>query len=87
MARLRRFNLPGMTLGDFEIENPIISVPTEGNEIALFETTTPIGSRIPRSRKAKGLLGYDVLKHFVVTIDYKSGHVHIEADSRLQQED
>lgn len=86
-ARLQRFNLPGMTFGEFEIENPIISVPVEGKEIALFETTTPIGTRVPRGRKAKGLLGYDVLKHFVVTIDYKNGHVHIEPGSRLQQDD
>ena len=78
-ADLQAFNLPTMTIGDFEIENPIILVPELGDELAIFESNAELGTRIPKSRKAKGLLGFDILKHFVVTIDYKSGYVHLEA--------
>lgn len=76
-ARTQRFNLPEMTFGVFEIENPIITVAEEGVDLAFLEGKTSLGSRIPKGHQAKGLLGYDVLKHFVVTIDYKAGHVHI----------
>jgi hypothetical protein len=27
----------------------------------------------------KGLLGYDVLRHFIATLDYQGGHMHIVA--------
>jgi len=78
-GRMQRFNLPRLTFGGFEIENPIVSVPAEGETIDLFKNVTFTGSRLQRSRsKAKGLLGYDVLKHFVVTVDFKSGRVHVE---------
>lgn len=78
-AELQAFNLPTMNIGEFEIESPIVMVPGPGDELPIFEGKTELGSRIPKSRKAKGLLGYDILKHFVVTIDYKKGHVHLEA--------
>jgi len=85
-GRMQRFNLPSMTFGGFEIENPIVSVPVEGETIALFEKETFAGSRLQRPRKAQGLLGYDVLKHFVVTVDYRGGHVHLEPGSSSQPE-
>ncbi|NNF16761.1 MAG: hypothetical protein HKN70_08430 [Gammaproteobacteria bacterium] len=72
------FNLPTMNISDIEIENPIILVPKKGEKLAIFEEEVKLGSKIPKSRKAKGLLGYDILKHFVVTIDYQSGHVHLQ---------
>lgn len=84
-AELELFNLTSMTIGPFELENPLISVPVEGDKIALFERENALGSHIPKSSKAKGLLGYDVLKHFIVTIDYNAGHVHLEAGSRLDE--
>ncbi len=81
-GRMQRFKLPFMTFGGFQIENPIVSVPAEGESIELFKPASLTGSRIPRRRgKAQGLLGYDVLRHFVVTIDYTSGYVHIEPGS------
>lgn len=77
-ARLQRFNLPVVTLGDFRIENPIIRVPAKGQEAQFFERSAYGGSRIPRRvRKAEGIMGYDLLKHFVVTIDYAHGYVHV----------
>jgi predicted aspartyl protease len=84
-AVLEKFNLPILDFGGFEIENPIIRVPQKGDDLPLFEAQVSLGSRVPKSRKAKGLLGYDILKHFVVTVDYKSGYVHIAPGSPDQQ--
>jgi hypothetical protein len=77
-SRMQRFNLPGLTFGGFEIENPIVSIPIEGETIAVFEKQTYAGSRIQQHPEAQGVLGYDVLRHFVVTVDFRGGHVHIE---------
>ena len=78
-GRMQQFNLPTITFGAFDIADTIVWVPAEGETTALFEKRSSTGSRIKRNRRnSQGLLGYDVLKHFVVTIDYKSGYVHIE---------
>ena len=72
------FNLETLEIGPFELGNPIVSVPPKGEVWNMFERRSTTGSNVRRARgKTRGLLGYDVLKHFVVTIDYKGGHVHI----------
>jgi hypothetical protein len=71
------FNLPKMTIGPFTMENVIAMVPAEGNETNVGrESTTRTGSRIKKDY-SDGILGYDVLKHFVVTIDYKRALLHL----------
>lgn len=81
-AKMQRFNLPTMTLGDYQIENPIISVPADGEDAEFFRKTNVNGTKVQGSqRKAQGILGYDVLKHFILTIDYRQGYVHVEPGS------
>ena len=78
------FNLESLEIGPFELENPIVSVPPKGEVWNLFEKSASTSSRVHRSRgKSRGLLGYDVLKHFVVTIDYKGGQVHLAPPESL----
>jgi len=82
---MQRFNLPVMSLGNYEIENAIISVPAEGEDIEFFRKTNFTGTRVQtRQQKAQGILGYDILKHFILTIDYKNGYVHVEPGSDTQ---
>lgn len=77
-ARFEDFVLPKATIGPYELENVKVSVPAQGERLPLFKKEIRTGSNIRTKRgKAKGLIGYDVLKHFVVTIDYRSGDVHI----------
>jgi len=81
-GNMERFNLPSMLFGGYRIENPIISMPGEGEDMAFFGKQNVYGNRVRyRTRKAQGILGYDVLKHFVLTIDYKNGYVHVEPES------
>ena len=73
-----KLNLPKLEFGGFEIENPIVELPAEGESFDTFKKTKTTGSRINRRRQNHdGFLGYDVLKHFVVTVDYRAGHVHV----------
>ncbi len=72
------FNIESLEIGPFELGNPIVSVPPKGERWNMFERRATTGSNVRRSRgKSRGLLGFDVLKHFVVTIDYKTGQVHL----------
>lgn len=78
-GQLERFRLPSLKIGDFEIADTLVSVPAAGQKLELFRKETRTGSNLNRIQsKSKGILGYDVLKHFVVTIDYRIGKVHLE---------
>lgn len=77
-----RFVLPKLTFGGFEILDPSVSVPAEDRGVELFKKERTTGSNVKKARgQYRGLLGYDILKHFVVTIDYKRGHVHVAPPS------
>lgn len=85
-GNLEHFTLPSMKIGEYIIDHPKISVPAKGEKTELFKTNRTIDSMIQRRRqKAEGILGYDVLKHFVVTIDYKEGYVHIAPPSSVNE--
>ena len=70
------FRAPLITVGPFELENVLVAIPVAGGSTELFDNPAETGSRIASRKRSAGLLGYDVLKHFVVTIDYDRGHVH-----------
>ena len=71
------FNLPTMNIGPFTLENVIVMVPAEGNKTMVGrESLVPTGTRI-RKATSDGILGYDVLKHFIVTIDFNRSLLHM----------
>ncbi len=83
---LEQLVLPTMKLGDFDIADPVVSVPAKGQETEIFKERSTTASRIKRThKKSVGILGYDVLKHFVVTIDYATGLVHVEAGQKAEE--
>lgn len=76
---MQRFALPYIELGPFTIESVPTAVPEEGKAITYGRAeASGTGSNIRNSR-AQGVLGYEVLKHFIVTIDYRKGYVHLQA--------
>lgn len=79
---MEHFTVPSIVLGPVELADVMVTIPASGQSVTLFEKYAPLGTRIARGGKAKGLLGYDVLRHFVVTIDYKTGYVHIHAGGK-----
>jgi len=70
------FKIPELTFGPFELEDVQVTIPAEGINSYLESQYKSFGSRI-RGRKVQGIIGYDVLKHFLITIDYKRGYAHI----------
>ncbi len=77
-AETETFRIPTLGLGPFELGDVPVTVPASGEKFELFTREGNTASRINRGRyKFEGILGYDVLRHFVVTIDYKSGAVHL----------
>ncbi len=75
---VQEFTLPYVELGPFVIEDVPTSVPAEGKSITFGRAgANATGSNI-KNRKVSGILGYEVLKHFIMTIDFKKGHVHLE---------
>lgn len=70
------FRIPQLSFGPYNLENVLVTIPAEGQKTYLESQYQYTGSRI-RGRKVEGLIGYDVLKHFLITIDYKEGLAHI----------
>lgn len=72
-VKTERFTMPRLTLGPYTLEDVPVTVPAEG-EPDVFG-----GSRAgePSFQMAKGLIGYDVLKHFVFTMDLKKKLLHL----------
>ena len=72
-----RLNLPMMTIGPFTLENVIVTIPADGEEANVGRgLSMRTGTRL-RQTDSEGILGYDVLKHFVVTIDFKRSLLHL----------
>jgi hypothetical protein len=81
VAATETFVLPQATLGPYVLEDVIVTVPGKGadtNMGRLNGRAWSTGTKI-RAAKFDGILGYDILKHFVVTIDYKRSLLHLHA--------
>ena len=82
-ASVDQFEVNSLKIGPYELENVPIQVPAEGENTNVGEsrreTTTANNSRISRGIKPKGIMGFDVLKHFIVTVDLDDYQLHIVA--------
>lgn len=76
MSTTENFRIPLLKFGPFSLENVLVNVPAEGESSNLENQYSDYGSKI-KGKKVQGIIGYDVLKHFLITIDYKGGHAHI----------
>lgn len=77
VASNEAFNLPRITIGPFTLENVIVMVPGEGSRTFVGrESAMRTGTRI-KGVDSDGILGYDILKHFVVTIDFRRSLLHM----------
>lgn len=67
------FRIPYFKLGPYELEDVAVAVPSERQESMIGRRYT--GSLM--NPTSKGLVGYDVLKHFVLTLDYDNAEMHL----------
>lgn len=76
-TNVERFNLPELSIGPVVLENVIVIVPEEGERTNVGkDVRAKLGTRI-KETASDGILGYDVLKHFIVTIDYRRSFLHL----------
>lgn len=73
---IESFNIPMMQLGPYELEAIKVMVPESDTGLKLPKRYQQTGTRLNRSKNIDGILGYDILQHFVVTIDVKHGRAH-----------
>ncbi|GGF61972.1 pepsin/retropepsin-like aspartic protease family protein [Alteromonas lipolytica] len=63
--------------GPFEITDVKVLFPAEGETSNLENQFSATGTRI-KGKKVVGILGYGLFKHFLLTLDYKPGKLHVD---------
>lgn len=76
-GNVESFNISYLKVGPFEMENVLVTVPDEGVVMNVKDSYRTSSRSAVSGAATKGLLGYDVLKHFVVTLDCKNWRAHI----------
>jgi hypothetical protein len=61
------FRIPYFAIGPYELKNVPVLIPAEGQESSIGQR----GSRYDLGTDSRGLMGNDILRHFVVTMDTK----------------
>ncbi|KZN60376.1 aspartyl protease family protein [Pseudoalteromonas luteoviolacea] len=65
-----------VTFGPFTLSNVPVSFPAKGNNVNLVSQYSSTASHV-KGTKVRGIVGYQVFKHFVMTMDLKKGNMHI----------
>lgn len=65
-----------VTLGPYTLDNVLVSFMADGQTSNLSSQSESLGSHI-KGKRVAGLLGYDLLKHFILTLDYERDQLHI----------
>lgn len=73
------FQIPYLKIGPYELEGVFVTVPAEGQKMNISDKSSRVTAGVQKGIQTKGLLGYDILKHFVLTLDTKNWHAHIAA--------
>lgn len=85
-ARLQLVNVPSVRIGPFELANVPIGIPDDGFDLQVREgrVAPTTGTHIMRGARVIGIVGYDVLRHFVLTIDHAAMKAHVALPSRAE---
>ena len=75
VVKVESFTVPYLKIGPFELENIPVTVPAAGESMLIGRRDG--GRSMQRGVEVVGLLGYDVLKHFVLTLDSKAYKAHL----------
>lgn len=78
------FRVPEVNFGPYTLEHVAVAVPAQGSSLKFIA-----GNRIKneathiKKKRVSGLVGYDVFKHFVLTVDYKRAVMHVGLPEQL----
>ena len=63
----------------------LVAYPREGKRLRLGRASAhpPTGSHIKRGVEVDGVLGYEILRHFMITIDYELNRLRVAPSRRL----
>ena len=80
-VNVESFTVDTFAIGPYELENVLVEIPEKGKLVNTSKRVKEgkMGTNISQGVLTKGLIGYDVLKHFVITIDYAKYRAHIVA--------
>jgi Aspartyl protease len=82
VSRMELLVLPSVVIGPFELADVPVAIPAQGEQINISGTrrSGPLqDTRIRKGVRISGIVGYEVLRHFVATIDYDRQKMHIAA--------
>ena len=74
--------LPKLHIGPYILDDVIVTFPSMpvNSRIKAEAGPAQTGTRFKKNESYKGLIGYDVLKHFTITLDAKTPKLHIYAE-------
>lgn len=78
-GNVESFQIPYLKIGPYELEDVFVTVPADGQKMNISDKTGRTTAGVQKGINSKGLLGYDILKHFVLTLDTKNWRAHIAA--------
>ena len=76
-ATMQQFRLPEFTIGPYTLENVKVATPAEGARMNVGRSSVDGSGYTFWGDASRGYVGIDVLKHFVVTMDYKKNRLHL----------
>lgn len=77
---LETFTVKNFQIGPYQLTNVLVSVGKDNASTNLGKTlsnTEITGSTIERTKDEQGILGYDILKHFYVTVDLEKRLINL----------
>lgn len=75
-ASIESTRVEKVVFGPYTLENVLVSFNTEDSRLNIRNQFSKTGSRIS-GKRVSGLIGYDILKHFILTMDYGRGQMHV----------
>ena len=78
-GQVETFTISYLKVGPYELENVLVTIPVDGEVMNIRDSHRSSVSQLSKGASTSGLLGYDILKHFVLTLDTKNWRAHLAA--------
>lgn len=78
-GQVETFTISYLKVGPYELENVLVTIPVDGEAMNIRDSHRSSVNQLSKGTSTSGLLGYDILKHFVLTLDTKNWRAHLAA--------
>lgn len=76
VGKLDKASIKTLKFGPVSLEGVELHFPSAGQQAYIESQHSSTGSML-KGKRVVGRIGYDVLKHFVLTLDHRQGHLHL----------